>query len=529
MIIDVKYNEDARGALKRGVDILANTVKVTLGPKGRNVIIDKENKIPVITKDGVSVAKEINLKDPVENMGAQIIKEVAEKTAKIAGDGTTTATILAQSIFTAGLKNVTAGANPIDLKRGIDKAVKVVVNDLIEQADIVEGNETKIRQVAAVSANNDMEIGKLVADIIIKAGKHGIVTIENSKTNETYSKIAEGIQFERGLLSDDFITDVIKSESLLEEPKVLCISSKVTHIKQIVNICEQVGIQDKILFIIAEEFDNETVKILAHNYKIGSFRVVPVKAPGFGNRRTELVKDIAAICNTDVYMLDQLNQVSEYDLGNAEKIIVDKENTVIFNTITDEYESVKLRVEQINHELIDAIGYHKELLEERLAKLSGSIGVIYVGAESEVELKEKKDRIEDAVYATKAAMIEGVVPGGGVALIIALESLKTLVGDNFDETTGINIIKNAIVEPLKQICLNAGIEYSTVYRGLYDQLNLKVTSMYNARTDNFEDIKTTSIIDPVKVTRVALEKAASVASTLLTTEAVIYITADNYE
>jgi len=538
MIKEVKHNDEAREALKRGVDILANTVKVTLGPKGRNVVIDKENKIPVITKDGVSVAEEINLKDPIENMGAQIIKEVAQKTAKIAGDGTTTATILAQSIFNSGLKNLAAGANPIDLKRGIDKAVEKVVEHLKSQSSNVNGDEEKIKQVASISANNDTKIGKIVADIIIKTGKHGIVTIDNSRTTETYIKVVEGIQFERGLISNEFITDAVKSEAVLDNPLVLCFAGKVTNIRNFVNIIQSCTQQDKSLLIIAEDFDIESINILTHNYKNGGFKVIPVKSPGFGSRRDELVKDIAAINNCEVINnTDELQHITVDDLGEAQKVVINKNDTVIFNTIVEENIYVKERINHIEYELKEAVGYHKELLEERLAKLCGNIGVIYVGAESEVELKEKKDRIEDAVFATKAAILEGVVPGGGTAYISSLVALKDFVGDNYDETTGINIIKKALIEPLRQICINAAVDYSEIVRGLYfhaanegtSKENNYVVKVYNARTNNYEDIFTTSIIDPVKVTRVALEKAASVAAMLLTTEAVIFITADNYE
>ncbi|MEO6524740.1 MAG: chaperonin GroEL [Mucilaginibacter sp.] len=517
----VKYNVEARDALKRGVDILANAVKVTLGPKGRNVIIDKKFGSPIITKDGVTVAKEIELKDALENMGAQMVKEVASKTADIAGDGTTTATVLAQAIVTAGIKNVAAGANPMDLKRGIDKAVEAVVKNLQEQSQAVGDDNNKIKQVASISANNDEVIGSLIATAMAKVGKDGVITVEEAKGTETEVKTVEGMQFDRGYLSPYFVTNADKMEVELENPYILIYDKKISSMKELLPILEKQVQTGKPLLIIAEDLDGEALATLVVNKIRGSLKVAAVKAPGFGDRRKAMLEDIAILTGGTVISEERGYKLENADLtylGTAEKILIDKDNTTIING-AGKSEEIKSRVNQIKAQIETTTSdYDKEKLQERLAKLSGGVAVLYVGAASEVEMKEKKDRVDDALHATRAAVEEGIVAGGGVAFIRAVASLADLKGANEDENTGIQIIRRAIEEPLRQICENAGIEGSIVVQKVKEG---KADYGYNARTDVYENLIAAGVIDPTKVGRVALQNAASIAAMLLTTEVVL--------
>jgi chaperonin GroEL len=517
----VKYNVEARDALKRGVDILANAVKVTLGPKGRNVIIDRKFGSPSITKDGVTVAKEIELRDPLENMGAQMVKEVASKTADIAGDGTTTATVLAQAIVTAGIKNVAAGANPMDLKRGIDKAVAAVVANLKEQSQTVGEDNNKIKQVASISANNDELIGSLIAEAMGKVGKDGVITVEEAKGTETEVKTVDGMQFDRGYLSAYFVTNTEKMEVELENPYILICDKKISSMKELLPILEKQVQTGKPLLIIAEDLEGEALSTLVVNKIRGSLKVAAVKAPGFGDRRKAMLEDIATLTGGVVLSEEQGYKLENAELsylGTAEKVLVDKDNTTIINgggNSTD----IKGRVNQIKSQMETTTSdYDKEKLQERLAKLSGGVAVLYVGAATEVEMKEKKDRVDDALHATRAAVEEGIVAGGGVAFIRAVAALADLKGDNEDENTGIQIIRRAIEEPLRQICENAGIEGSIVVQKVKEG---KADFGYNARTDKYENLIGAGVIDPTKVGRVALENAASIAALLLTTECVL--------
>jgi len=521
MAKDIKYNIEARDALKRGVDTLANAVKVTLGPKGRNVIIEKKFGSPSITKDGVTVAKEIDLQDPMENMGAQMVKEVASKTADQAGDGTTTATVLAQAIVTAGIKNVAAGANPMDLKRGIDKAVSAVVENLRSQSKTIGEDTGKVKQVAAISANNDELIGSLIADAMTKVGKDGVITVEEAKGTETEVKTVEGMQFDRGYLSPYFVTNTDKMEAELESPYILIYDKKISNMKELLPILEKQVQTGKPLLIIAEDLDGEALATLVVNKIRGSLKVAAVKAPGFGDRRKAMLEDIAILTGGTViseergYKLE--NAELEY-LGQAEKVLIDKDNTTVINGSGDSND-IKGRVNQIKAQIESTTSdYDREKLQERLAKLAGGVAVLYVGAATEVEMKEKKDRVDDALHATRAAVEEGIVAGGGVAFIRAIEALDKVKGDSDDETTGINIIKRAIEEPLRQICNNAGIEGSIVVQKVKEGKN---DYGYNARKDAYEDLIGAGVIDPTKVSRIALENAASIAAMLLTTEVIL--------
>ena len=517
----VKYNVEARDALKRGVDILANAVKVTLGPKGRHVIIDKKFGSPAITKDGVTVAKEIELKDPIENMGAQMVKEVASKTADIAGDGTTTATVLAQAIVTAGIKNVAAGANPMDLKRGIDKAVSKVVENLKTQSQSIGDDNNKIKQVASISANNDEVIGSLIAEAMEKVGKDGVITVEEAKGTETEVKTVEGMQFDRGYLSPYFVTNADKMEVELDNPYILIYDKKISSMKELLPILEKQVQTGKPLLIIAEDLDGEALATLVVNKIRGSLKVAAVKAPGFGDRRKAMLEDIAILTGGTVISEERGYKLENADLtylGTAEKIVVDKDNTTIING-AGKTEEIQSRVSQIKSQIETTTSdYDKEKLQERLAKLSGGVAVLYIGAASEVEMKEKKDRVDDALHATRAAVEEGIVAGGGVAFIRSVEALADLKGVNEDENTGIQIIRRAIEEPLRQICENAGIEGSIVVQKVKEGT---ADFGYNARTDKYENLIGAGVIDPTKVGRVALENAASIAAMLLTTECVL--------
>ncbi|HUH17661.1 chaperonin GroEL [Albibacterium sp.] len=521
MAKEVKYNIDARDALKRGVDTLANAVKVTLGPKGRNVIIEKKFGSPAITKDGVTVAKEIDLKEPMENMGAQMVKEVASKTADQAGDGTTTATVLAQAIITAGIKNVAAGANPMDLKRGIDKAVSIVVNNLQSQSQTVGEDNQKIKQVASISANNDEVIGSLIAEAMTKVGKDGVITVEEAKGTETEVKTVEGMQFDRGYLSPYFVTNTDKMEVELESPYILIYDKKISNMKELLPILEKQVQTGKPLLIIAEDLDGEALATLVVNKIRGSLKVAAVKAPGFGDRRKAMLEDIAILTGGTVISEERGFKLENAELdflGQAEKVLIDKDNTTMING-SGNSEDIKARVSQIKSQIESTTSdYDREKLQERLAKLAGGVAVLYVGAATEVEMKEKKDRVDDALHATRAAVEEGIVAGGGVAFIRAIEALADLKGDNEDETTGINIIKRAIEEPLRQICTNAGVEGSIVVQRVKEGA---ADYGYNARTDSYENLIKAGVIDPTKVSRIALENAASIASMLLTTEVVL--------
>ena len=521
MAKEIKFNMDARDLLKKGVDQLADAVKVTLGPKGRNVIIEKKFGAPQITKDGVTVAKEIELEDHFENTGAQLVKSVASKTGDDAGDGTTTATILAQSIVNVGLKNVTAGANPMDLKRGIDKAVDAVVGYIKNVAEKVDDNYDKIEQVATVSANNDPEIGKLIADAMRKVSKDGVITIEESKSRDTYINVVEGMQFDRGYLSGYFMTDADKMECVMDNPYILLYDKKISNIKDFLPILQPAAESGRPLLVIAEDVDSEALTTLVVNRLRGGLKICAVKAPGFGDRRKAMLEDIAVLTGGIVISEEKglkLEQATLDMLGTCDKVTVTKDNTTIVNGAGEKQQNAD-RVAQIKNEIANTTSsYDKEKLQERLAKMSGGVAVLYVGANSEVEMKEKKDRVDDALCATRAAIEEGVVAGGGTTYIRALSALKDVKGCNADEQTGINIVVRAIEEPLRQIVTNAGGEGAVVVQKVREG---EGDFGYNARTDTFEDMRKAGVIDPAKVARVALENAASIAGLFLTTECLI--------
>ena len=521
MANEIFFNIDARDQLKKGIDTLANAVKVTLGPKGRNVIIEKKFGAPHITKDGVTVAKEVELADAYQNTGAQLVKEVASKTGDDAGDGTTTATVLAQAIVAEGLKNVTAGASPMDIKRGIDKAVAKVVDSIKGQAETVGDNYDKIEQVASVSANNDPVIGKLIADAMRKVSKDGVITIEEAKGTDTTIGVVEGMQFDRGYLSAYFVTNTEKMECEMEKPYILIYDKKISNLKDFLPILEPAVQTGRPLLVIAEDVDSEALTTLVVNRLRSQLKICAVKAPGFGDRRKEMLEDIAVLTGGVVISEEKglkLEQATIEMLGTADKVTVSKDNTTIVNGAGDK-ENIKERCEQIKAQIVATKSdYDKEKLQERLAKLSGGVAVLYVGAASEVEMKEKKDRVDDALRATRAAIEEGIVPGGGVAYIRALDALEGFKGDNVDETTGIDIIKRAIEEPLRQIVANAGKEGAVVVQKVREG---KADFGYNARTDVYENLHAAGVVDPAKVTRVALENAASIAGMFLTTECVI--------
>ena len=521
MAKEIKFDTDARELLKNGVDQLANAVKVTLGPKGRNVIIEKKFGAPQITKDGVTVAKEVELEDRFENTGAQLVKSVASKTGDDAGDGTTTATILAQSIINVGLKNVTAGANPMDLKRGIDKAVAAVVDYIKNNAEKVDDNYDKIEQVATVSANNDPEIGKLLADAMRKVSKDGVITIEESKSRDTHIDVVEGMQFDRGYLSGYFVRDADKMECQMDNPYILIYDKKISNLKDFLPILQPAAESGRPLLVIAEDVDSEALTTLVVNRLRSNLKICAVKAPGFGDRRKAMLEDIAVLTGGLVISEEKglkLEQATLEMLGTCEKAVVSKDNTTIVNG-AGEKQLIADRVAQIKNEIANTTSnYDKEKLQERLAKLSGGVAVLYVGANSEVEMKEKKDRVDDALCATRAAIEEGVVAGGGTTYIRALENLKNLKGDNADEQTGINIVERAIEEPLRQIVANAGGEGAVVVQKVREG---KGDFGYNARKDVYEDMRKAGVIDPAKVARVALENAASIAGMFLTTECLI--------
>jgi chaperonin GroEL len=521
MAKDITFNIEARDALKRGVDALANAVKVTLGPKGRNVIIDKKFGSPAITKDGVTVAKEIELSNPVENMGAQLLKEVASKTADAAGDGTTTATVLAQAIVTAGLKNVAAGANPMDLKRGIDKAVEVIVADLKRQSQNVGNDNKKIEQVATISANNDNVIGKLIAEAMAKVKKEGVITVEEAKGTDTTVEVVEGMEFDRGYISPYFITDVDKMEAVLDNPLILIYEKKISAMKELLPVLEKAVQTGKPILIIAEDVDGEALQTLVVNRLRSNLKICAVKAPGFGDRRKAMLEDLAILTGGIFIAEDRGFLLENADLtflGKAEKVTVDKDNTTIVGGAGKKAD-ITARVNQIKAQIESTTSdYDKEKLQERLAKLAGGVAVLYVGAATEVEMKEKKDRVDDALAATRAAVEEGIVPGGGVAYIRAIASLEKLKGANEDENTGIQIVRRAIEEPLRQICANCGIEGSIVVQKVKEG---KDDYGFNARTEKYENLLKAGVIDPTKVSRIALENAASVAAMLLTTDCVL--------
>ena len=521
MAKEIRFDIEARDLLKNGVDKLANAVKVTLGPKGCNVVIEKKFGAPQITKDGVTVAKEVELEDHFENTGAQLVKSVASKTGDDAGDGTTTATILTQAIVNEGLKNVTAGANPMDLKRGIDKAVNVVVDYIRESAEQVDDNYDKIEQVATVSANNDAEIGKLLADAMRKVSKDGVITIEESKSRETSIGIVEGMQFDRGYLSGYFVTDTDKMEAVMENPYILIYDKKISNLKDFLPILQPAAESGRPLLVIAEDVDSEALTTLVVNRLRGGLKICAVKAPGFGDRRKAMLEDIAILTGGLVISEEKglkLEQATLEMMGTCDKVVVSKDNTTIVNG-AGEKQNIADRVARIKNEIANTTSsYDKEKLQERLAKLSGGVAVLYVGANSEVEMKEKKDRVDDALCATRAALEEGVVAGGSTTYIRALDKLKGLKGDNADEQTGINIVERAIEEPLRQIVINAGGEGAVVVQKVREG---KGDYGYNARTDAYEDMRKAGIIDPAKVARVALENAASIAGMFLTTECLI--------
>ena len=521
MAKDIKYDVDARDLMKQGVDQLANAVKGTLGPKGRNVVIEKKFGAPQITKDGVTVAKEVELEDKFQNAGAQLVKSVASKTGDDAGDGTTTATILTQAIVNEGLKNVTAGANPMDLKRGIDKAVAKVIEYIKENAEVVGDNYDKIEQVATVSANNDPEIGKLLADAMRKVSKDGVITIEESKSRDTYIDVVEGMQFDRGYLSGYFVTDADKMECVMDNPYILLYDKKISNLKEFLPILQPAAESGRPLMVIAEDVDSEALTTLVVNRLRGGLKICAVKAPGFGDRRKAMLEDIAVLTGGVVISEEKglkLEQATLEMLGSAEKVCVSKDNTTIVNG-AGEKENIKDRVAQIKNEIANTTSsYDKEKLQERLAKLAGGVAVLYVGANSEVEMKEKKDRVDDALCATRAAIEEGVTVGGGTTYIRAQQALVDLKGENADEQTGINIVRRAIEEPLRQIVANAGGEGSVVVNKVREG---EGDFGYNARKDVYEDLRAEGIVDPAKVERVALENAASVAGMLLTTECVM--------
>ena len=515
------FDIEARNKMKRGVDVLANAVKVTLGPKGRNVVLEKKFGAPTVTKDGVTVAKEIELEDPIENMGAQMVKEVASKTADIAGDGTTTATVLAQAIISEGLKNVAAGANPMDLKRGIDKAVIKVVENLKAQSKAVGSDSKMIEQVATISANNDNNIGKLIAQAFTKVGKEGVITVEEAKGTDTTVDVVEGMQFDRGYVSAYFVTNSEKMEVELQNPYILIYDKKVSAMKDILSVLEKVAQSGRPLLIISEDLEGEALATLVVNKLRGTLKVAAVKAPGFGDRRKEMLQDIAILTGGTLISEDmghKLEAVELVSLGQASSITIDKDNTIIVGG-KGKKDQIQARVNQIKTQIgTTTSDYDKEKLQERLAKLSGGVAVLYVGAATEVEMKEKKDRVDDALHATRAAVEEGIVPGGGISFIRAIESLEKLKGLNEDENTGIAIVKRAIEEPLRQIVVNSGIEGSIVVQKVKEG---KLDYGFNARTEVYENLYKAGVIDPTKVSRIALENAASIAGMLLTTECVI--------
>ena len=521
MAKEIKYNVEARELLKEGVDALCNAVKVTLGPKGRNVIIDKKFGAPHVTKDGVTVAKEVELEDVFANMGAQMVREVASKTNDDAGDGTTTATVLAQSLISVGIKNVTAGANPMDLKRGIDAAVAKVVESLKAQSQVVGSDFDKIEQVATISANNDSKIGKLIAEAMAKVNNEGVITVEEAKGTETHVDVVEGMQFDRGYISAYFITDTEKMEAQLDKPFILITDKKISTMKEIMGILEPVAQSGRSLLIIAEDVDGEALSALVVNKLRGTLKIAACKAPGFGDRRKEMLEDIATLTGATVISTDKGMKMEDAGieaLGTAEKVTLNKENTTIVDGAGSK-DAIAARVQQIRASIENASSdYDREKLQERLAKLAGGVAVLYVGAATEVEMKEKKDRVDDALAATRAAVEEGIVPGGGVAYIRAVESLEGMKGENDDQTTGIQIVKRAIEEPLRQIVANAGGEGSVVVNKVKEGAG---AFGYNARDDRYEDMLAAGIIDPTKVSRVALENAASIASMFLTTECVL--------
>ncbi|MBD5320636.1 MAG: chaperonin GroEL [Bacteroides sp.] len=521
MAKEIKFNIKAREELKNGVDALADAVKVTLGPKGRNVIIEKKFGAPHITKDGVSVAREIELEDPFQNMGAQLVKEVASKTGDDAGDGTTTATVLAQSIIAVGLKNVAAGANPMDLKRGIDKAVAAVVGEIREMAQEVGDDFKKIEDVARISANNDETIGRLIAEAMLKVKKEGVITVDEAKGTETTIDIVEGMQFDRGYISPYFVTNPEKMECVMDAPYILLYDKKISNLKDLLPVLEASAQSGRPLLIIAEDVDQEALATLVVNRLRGSLKICAVKAPGFGDRRKEMLEDIAILTGGTVISEEkgmQLSTATIQDLGTAEKVTVNKETTTIVNGAGNK-DAISARVAQIKSQIEKTTSdYDREKLQERLAKLAGGVAVLHIGAPSEVEMKEKKDRVDDALSATRAAIAEGIVPGGGVAYIRCLDGLKNLKGENDDEQTGIAIVERAIEEPLRQIAANAGVEGAVVVQKVREG---KADFGYNARTDKYENLLSAGVIDPAKVTRVALENAASIAGMFLTTECVI--------
>jgi chaperonin GroEL len=521
MAKEIKFDMEARDQLKRGIDQLADAVKITLGPKGRNVIIEKKFGAPQVTKDGVTVAKEVDLEDPIENVGAQMVKEVASKTNDDAGDGTTTATVLAQSIVQVGLKNVTAGANPMDLKRGIDKAVAEVVKSLQKQSQEVGDDTQKIEQVAAISANNEASIGALIAEAMSKVKKEGVITIEESKSSDTYVDVVEGMQFDRGYISPYFVTDTEKMEAVLENPYILIHDKKISTMKDLLPILEATAQDGRPLLIVAEDVDGEALATLVVNKLRGSLKIAAVKAPGFGDRRKEMLEDIAILTGGTVISEEKGLKLegAELDmLGQAEKISIDKENTTIVNG-GGEKAMIDARIGQIKKQIENTTSdYDREKLQERLAKLAGGVAVIYVGAASEVEMKSKKDLFDDALSATRAAVEEGIIPGGGVAYLRALDKLEKFKGSNDDENTGIAIVRRALEEPLRQIAENAGLEGSVVVKAISDG---KGDYGYNAQTDKFENLYEAGVIDPTKVARIALENAASIAGMFLTTECAI--------
>ena len=521
MAREIKFDIKAREELKKGVDALADAVKVTLGPKGRNVIIDKKFGAPHITKDGVTVAREIELDDPFQNMGAQLVKEVASKTGDDAGDGTTTATVLAQSIITVGLKNVAAGANPMDIKRGIDKAVAVVVEGIHSQSQEVGDDLKKIEDVARISANNDEAIGRLIAEAMQRVKKEGVITVDEAKGTETYVDVVEGMQFDRGYISPYFVTDTEKMECVMESPYILIYDRKISNLKDLLPILEQIAQSGRPLLIVADDVDQEALATLVVNRLRGSLKICAVKAPGFGDRRKAMLEDIAILTGGSVVSEEKgmSLETSGIDvLGRAEKITVNKDNTTIVNGAGDK-DAISARIGQIKIQMENTVSdYEKEKLQERLAKLAGGVAVLHIGAPSEVEMKEKKDRVDDALSATRAAIAEGIVPGGGVAYIRCVSALENLKGENEDETTGIHIVKRAIEEPLRQIVANAGLEGAVVIQKVKEG---NADFGYNARTGNYENLFAVGVIDPAKVARVALENAASIAGMFLTTECVI--------
>ena len=521
MAKQISFDTDARGKLKSGIDALANAVKVTLGPKGRNVVIQKSFGAPQVTKDGVTVAKEIELEDPIENMGAQLVKEVASRTADAAGDGTTTATVLAQAMVTAGMKYVAAGANPMDLKRGINKAKDAIIEDLKSQSEVIGNDFEKVQQVGAISANNDNEIGSLIADAMKRVSKDGVITVEEAKGTDTYVEEVMGMQFDRGYLSPYFVTNAEDMKTEYESPLILIHDKKISNTQDIIPVLEKAAGAGKPLLIIAEDVESQALGLLVVNRLRGGLKVVAVKAPGFGDRRKAMLEDIAILTGGTVISEEKgykLDAVELDHLGTAEKVTVDKDNTTMVNGAGTE-EAIKARINQIKQQIETTTSdYDREKLQERLAKLSGGVAVLYVGAATEVEMKEKKDRVDDALHATRAAVEEGIVTGGGVALIRSIKSLATVKGENEDEKMGIQIVKKALEYPLRTIAFNAGVDGSVVLQAVQ---NRKGSVGYNAKTDKYEDLKAAGVIDPTKVTRVAIENAASIAGMVLTTEAVI--------